>query len=119
MNTAVELPGSEQIIRDELSVWPIDQRLQLLTSLLEECRREADAAAPLPALTAAQTRVLRFVCEHIDRHARPPTIREIADGLGFASMNTVKDHLKYIARKGHIVCDYGVSRGIRVLRRPS
>lgn len=119
---AAELRGSEEIIRDELSIWPLDLKRVLLASLLAECGAELP---PLKPLTAAQRDVLAFVCEHIDRIGFPPTNREILRRFGWTSTNAVADHLKRIEKKGYIErlrVGGGTnfqSRGIRVLRRPS
>ena len=44
----------------------------------------------------------------------PPTRAEIADALGFRSVNAAEDHLKALARKGALSVLPGTSRGIRL-----
>jgi repressor LexA len=47
-------------------------------------------------------------------HGYPPTRTEIADALGFRSVNAAVDHLKALARKDAIELLPGASRGIRL-----
>lgn len=74
-------------------------------------------------LTDRQARVLVFIEDSIVDKQRAPTLREIGEHFGIGSTNGVSDHLKAIERKGWIVVDRKLSRGIRVLvwsveRRP-
>lgn len=119
-----ELRGSEQIIRDELSIWPVELRRVLLASLLAEC--DAAKAPPLRPLTGRQRAVLDFICRYIDRFGTAPSWREIGAATGIRSTNGVSDHLRLIERKGYIelhggtgVSDGPKRRAIRVLRRPT
>lgn len=54
----------------------------------------------MSTLTESQERVLAFMARHQEEHGRPPSMREIRDGLGFASVNTVLKHMQALARKG-------------------
>ena len=56
----------------------------------------------LHPLTARQTRVLEFICSEMDRQGFGPTIREIADEMGFSSPNGVMCHLRALTKKGYI-----------------
>ena len=115
-----ELPGSEQIIRDEIACWPLDLRRILLSSLLAECEQEAEEQAPpLRPLTARQRMVFDWVARYVKAHSRAPSLREIGEGVGIVSTNGVLDHLRSIERKGYITWERGVARSLRVLRRPS
>jgi hypothetical protein len=93
-----ELCASEQIIRDELSIWPLDLKRILLASLLVECER--DAQPPLRPLTSQQRRVLEVICHHLDTHGMPPTLREIGDAIGIRSTHGVACHLELIEKEG-------------------
>ena len=66
-------------------------------------------------LTSRQNQVLLFIQEFIEQEGFPPTRAEIADGLGFRSVNASEDHLKALARKGAIEILPGTSRGIRLV----
>ena len=65
-------------------------------------------------LTPRQRQVLAFVRDHATRHGAPPTVREIAAGLGFASTNAVAGHLDALARAGALTRAPRQSRGLRV-----
>jgi len=66
-------------------------------------------------LTDRQNQVLNLIREHIKTTGYPPTLSEIAQALGFRSVNAAKDHLEALARKGAIELSSNTSRGIRVL----
>ncbi|MDX1431476.1 MAG: transcriptional repressor LexA [Gammaproteobacteria bacterium] len=66
------------------------------------------------SLTARQGEVLLFIREFMEREGFPPTRAEIAEGLGFRSVNAAEDHLKALMRKGAIEILPGTSRGIRL-----
>ncbi|MFP4057576.1 MAG: transcriptional repressor LexA [Candidatus Brocadiia bacterium] len=70
------------------------------------------------ALTAKQRAVLDFIRAAIGRRGRPPTIREIGQHFGFRSTGTVRDHLRALERKGHILRSRHLSRGIALRPRP-
>lgn len=66
-------------------------------------------------LTPRQQEVYALLKEHIDSTGMPPTRAEIAQQLGFRSINAAEEHLKALARKGVIEIISGVSRGIRLV----
>ena len=63
-------------------------------------------------LTPRQQIVFDFVTEYIDTNGMPPTVREIAEGLGFKSPNSVQEHLRLIEKKGYLELKRGIARGI-------
>lgn len=65
-------------------------------------------------LTARQQEVLDFITSFTESSGAPPTVREIASAMGFASTNAVSDHLAAIERAGFIERRSNRSRGIRV-----
>ncbi|HOI09164.1 MAG TPA: transcriptional repressor LexA [Myxococcota bacterium] len=65
-------------------------------------------------LTPRQRQVLAFVRDCTARQGAPPTVREIAAGLGFASTNAVAGHLDALARAGVLSRSPRRSRGLRV-----
>ncbi|HET7359886.1 MAG TPA: transcriptional repressor LexA [Rhodanobacteraceae bacterium] len=51
-------------------------------------------------LSDRQWQVLRFVREHVAGQGRPPTLREIADALGFASHSSAQACITSLVAKG-------------------
>ena len=68
-------------------------------------------------LTKAQTRVLGVIQQSIRDEGRPPTRAEIAEALGFRSINASESHLRALERRGAIRLQGGASRGIQCLIR--
>lgn len=68
------------------------------------------------ALTARQSQVLQLIHDHIQETGFPPTRAEIANILGFRSINAAEDHLKALERKGALEILPGTSRGLRIKR---
>jgi repressor LexA len=72
------------------------------------------------ALTERQAEILRLVRELTEVSGYPPTRAEIAERMGFRSVNAAEQHLRALERKGVIEISSGASRGIRVRdARPS
>ena len=67
-------------------------------------------------LTRRQAEILAFIADTVRDCQRPPSLREIGDRFGISSTNGVADHLTALERKGRIVRDKQVSRGIRVVQ---
>lgn len=65
-------------------------------------------------LTPRQKDVLRFIEQTIAATHAPPTRAEIAEHLGFRSVNAATDHLKALVRKGVIEIVSSTARGIRL-----
>ena len=65
-------------------------------------------------LTERQAQILELIKQSIVSTGMPPTRAEIAQRLGFKSANAAEDHLKALAKKGHIEILPGTSRGIRL-----
>ena len=68
-------------------------------------------------LTKRQLEILDLIHASIDENGMPPTRSEIADNLGFKSLNAAEDHLKALEKKEFIKLIPGVSRGIKVLKK--
>ena len=66
-------------------------------------------------LTKAQTRVLGVIQQSIRDEGRPPTRAEIAEALGFRSINASESHLRALERRGAVRLQSGASRGIQCL----
>lgn len=68
-------------------------------------------------LTERQTEILRLVKELTEVSGFPPTRAEIAERMGFRSVNAAEQHLRALERKGAIEISSGASRGIKVRER--
>ena len=65
-------------------------------------------------LTERQSEILRLVRELTEVSGYPPTRAEIAERMGFRSVNAAEQHLRALEKKGAIEISSGASRGIRV-----
>src|SRR5687767_8798620 len=65
-------------------------------------------------LTDRQNEILRLVRELTEISGYPPTRAEIAERMGFRSVNAAEQHLRALEKKGAIEISSGASRGIRV-----
>lgn len=65
-------------------------------------------------LTDRQAEILRLVRELTEVSGYPPTRAEIAEKMGFRSVNAAEQHLRALEKKGAIEISAGSSRGIRV-----
>ena len=54
------------------------------------------------APTPIQSRVLRFLRDHLVRHGYPPSVREIQQAFGFASPRSAAKHLRALESQGLI-----------------
>jgi len=66
-------------------------------------------------LTERQNEILRLIRELTEVSGYPPTRAEIAERMGFRSVNAAEQHLRALEKKGAIEISSGASRGIRVL----
>lgn len=65
-------------------------------------------------LTKRQKRIFNFIRDEIDGKGNAPTIREIAEEMGFASPNGVMCHLRALEKKGLINRGSYKSRSIKL-----
>src|ERR687896_477839 len=65
-------------------------------------------------LTDRQNEILRLIRELTEVSGYPPTRAEIAERMGFRSVNAAEQHLRALEKKGAIEIASGASRGIRV-----
>ena len=72
----------------------------------------------MDALTDRQAEILRLVRELTEVSGFPPTRAEIAEKMGFRSVNAAEQHLRALEKKGAIDIASGSSRGIRVRDAP-
>jgi repressor LexA len=65
-------------------------------------------------LTDRQSEILKLIRELTEVSGYPPTRAEIAERMGFRSVNAAEQHLRALEKKGAIEIAAGASRGIRV-----
>ncbi|MDH3318417.1 MAG: transcriptional repressor LexA [Betaproteobacteria bacterium] len=65
-------------------------------------------------LTERQGEILKLVRELTESSGFPPTRAEIAEKMGFRSVNAAEQHLRALERKGALEILQGASRGLRV-----
>jgi repressor LexA len=68
----------------------------------------------MEALTDRQSEILKLIRELMEVSGYPPTRAEIAERMGFRSVNAAEQHLRALEKKGAIEIAEGASRGIRV-----
>ncbi|HEX2957829.1 MAG TPA: transcriptional repressor LexA [Chitinispirillaceae bacterium] len=66
-------------------------------------------------LTSEQQRVYDFMVSFRDKNGFPPTVREVAAGLGYKSPNNARQHMQLIEQKGYIRTVPSIARGIEFL----
>ena len=67
--------------------------------------------------TERQTEVLKLIKDLTEVSGFPPTRAEIAERMGFRSVNAAEQHLRALERKGALEISAGSSRGIKVRER--
>ena len=65
-------------------------------------------------LSQRQKNILKFIIEALDKHGRPPTIREIGESVDIPSTSVVNYNLTRLVERGMLKREKDVSRGIRV-----
>jgi repressor LexA len=65
-------------------------------------------------LSTRQQSMLRFIRDYLAHHGYPPSNREIGHATGISSTSVVDYNLRRLERKGHLVCEPKVSRGIKL-----
>ena len=68
-------------------------------------------------LTERQSEILRLIKDLTEVSGFPPTRAEIAERMGFRSVNAAEQHLRALERKGALEISSGASRGIKVRDR--
>ena len=63
-------------------------------------------------LTAKQRRVLKYVIDCIEKDHRTPSIRQIGEKFGLRSTGSVRDVISALCKKGFLVKEDAISRGI-------
>lgn len=70
--------------------------------------------AGLEPLTERQGEILKLIRDLTESTGFPPTRAEIAEKMGFRSVNAAEQHLRALERKGALDILQGASRGLRV-----
>ena len=65
----------------------------------------------MDALTDRQSEILQLIRELTEVSGFPPTRAEIAERMGFRSVNAAEQHLRALEKKGAIDILSGASRG--------
>ncbi len=65
-------------------------------------------------LTPRQREILEFIDTHLREHGYPPSVREIAKGVGLSSTATVHTHLHALQDRGYLHRDPTKPRAIEV-----
>ena len=66
------------------------------------------------SLSLRQEKILQFIRDFVHDHRFPPTIREIGETVGISSTSVVNYNLNALEKKGFIIRDKNVSRGLRL-----
>ena len=69
----------------------------------------------LSSLTTRQQQIYKFICAEVAAKGYPPSVREIAEGVGLSSPSTVHTHLRVLADKGFIKRDYSKPRALEIV----
>jgi len=68
--------------------------------------------------TERQEQIAAFLHSELRKRGVMPTQREIAERFGFASLNSVRSHLRLMEKKGILTRLPGKARGLRLKHRP-
>jgi repressor LexA len=68
----------------------------------------------MQGLTRRQSDVLAMIKRYISEKGYPPTRAEVAKEFGWKSANAADEHIAALAKKGAIIRDKMLSRGIRI-----
>lgn len=89
---------------------PPSARIIELARAVDELRHSlAGKRDPLPE---GQRSVFEYLKRYISQHDFAPSRAEIADALGFSSVNAAQDHLDALASKGWVEIEAHTERGI-------
>jgi len=71
----------------------------------------------MKGLSQKQRIIMDFIGSSIEDQGYPPSIREIAKGVGLKSTSTVAGHLTRLEKKGCIKRLPGIPRAIRIIKQ--
>ena len=113
-------------VQDTIPLGPESSRLALLSVRSNTSSRKARPVTrggdmKREKLTAKQEKVFRFLASHFAKHQRMPTLREVSEHMGFASLPSfANSHLVALERKGFIRLNRakgtkGAARGFEIV----
>ena len=62
-----------------------------------------------------ERKTLEFIAQYIHRHGYSPTLKEIAEAIGFKALSTAHEHIQSLLLKGYLKRSDGVKRGIEIV----
>lgn len=68
-------------------------------------------------LSEKHIRILEFLAKYMEDNDRPPSIREICSEVGISSTSVVNYDLDQLEKRGYIIRDGRVSRGLRLTEK--
>jgi len=77
--------------------------------------RAASVSGVRPALTEKQTAILEFISRSVAQKGYPPSMREIGNAVGLASLSSVTHQLKRLELAGYLRRDANRNRALEVL----
>jgi repressor LexA len=80
-------------------------------------RQKSDEKPERKTLSPKQSKILSFIETEISRLGRPPTYRDIASFCGYDAVGTVQDHIRALIKKGFLIREDGVARGLKPAHR--
>ena len=69
-------------------------------------------------LTARQKQVLQTIIDRIEEFGYPPSVRDLIEASGLASVSSVSHQLSTLERRGYIKRGTNKARSIEILKRP-
>jgi repressor LexA len=76
---------------------------------------QPDANGTRPTLSDKQTAILEFISTSVAQRGYPPSMREIGDAVGLASLSSVTHQLKRLELAGYLRRDANRNRALEVL----
>lgn len=58
---------------------------------------------------------LEYIAQYIHRHGYSPTLKEIAEAIGFKALSTAHEHIQSLLLKGYLKRSDGVKRGLEIV----
>ncbi len=65
-------------------------------------------------ITEKQKKILSFIMDFRNEKGYPPTLAEIAGGLGYVNRSTVQQHIESLQKKGWLIRNKNTARGIEL-----
>lgn len=62
-----------------------------------------------------ERKTLEFIAQYVHRHGYSPTLKEIAEALGFHALSTAHEHIQSLLLKGYLKRSDGVKRGLEIV----